>query len=131
MAPFDPAISNNRVRLKTSAPHSGLGMAEWMDKSTATTRDRIPREENRVLRVQLGSRRLRFVSAVAWPPRPRFTGDSDEPRSQLETIKAALAEARGRVSGPSGAAAKLRIPPSTLETRIKALNINKHQFKFG
>jgi transcriptional regulator with GAF, ATPase, and Fis domain len=61
----------------------------------------------------------------------RFTDESDEPRSQLEIIKAALAEARGRVSGPSGAAAKLRIPPSTLETQIKVLKINKQQFKFG
>jgi PAS domain S-box-containing protein len=54
-----------------------------------------------------------------------------EPRSEREVIEAALAETRGRVSGPSGAAAKLRIPPSTLETRIKALRINKQQFKFG
>ena len=54
-----------------------------------------------------------------------------EPRSERETIEAALAETRGRVSGPSGAAAKLRVPPSTLETRIKALKINKQQFKFG
>ncbi len=43
---------------------------------------------------------------------------------------AALGETRGRVSGASGAAAKLRIPPSTLETRIKALKINKGKFKF-
>jgi hypothetical protein len=34
------------------------------------------------------------------------------------------------VSGPSGAAAKLGIPPSTLDHRIKVLNINKRQFKF-
>jgi transcriptional regulator with GAF, ATPase, and Fis domain len=54
-----------------------------------------------------------------------------EPRSEREIIEAALAETRGRVSGPSGAAAKLRIPPSTLENRIKALKINKQQFKFG
>ena len=54
-----------------------------------------------------------------------------EPRSEREIIEAALAETRGRVSGPSGAATKLRIPPSTLETRIKALKINKQQFKFG
>jgi formate hydrogenlyase transcriptional activator len=53
------------------------------------------------------------------------------PRSEREIIEAALTETRGRVSGPSGAAAKLRIPPSTLETRIKALKINKQQFKFG
>jgi formate hydrogenlyase transcriptional activator len=54
-----------------------------------------------------------------------------EPRSEREIIESALTETRGRVSGPSGAAAKLRIPPSTLETRIKALKINKQQFKFG
>jgi len=54
-----------------------------------------------------------------------------ETRSEREIIEAALAETRGRISGPSGAAAKLRIPASTLETRIKALKINKQQFKFG
>jgi DNA-binding NtrC family response regulator len=54
-----------------------------------------------------------------------------EPRTEREIIEAALAEARGRVSGPSGAAAKLGMPPSTLEGRIKALKINKQQFKFG
>jgi len=53
-----------------------------------------------------------------------------EPRDELEIIKAALAESRGRVSGPSGAAAKLGVPPSTLEYRIKALEIRKSQFKF-
>src|SRR5258708_1980102 len=54
-----------------------------------------------------------------------------EPRSERETIEAALAETKGLGSGPARAAAKLRIPSSTLETRIKALRINKQQFKFG
>jgi DNA-binding NtrC family response regulator len=53
------------------------------------------------------------------------------PRSEREIIEAALAETRRRVSGPSGAADKLQIPPSTLEARIRALKINKQQFKFG
>jgi len=53
-----------------------------------------------------------------------------EPLSEREIIEAALATTRGRVSGPTGAAAKLGIPASTLETRIKALKINKLQFKF-
>jgi DNA-binding NtrC family response regulator len=61
---------------------------------------------------------------------PRLNGDA-EPRSEREIIEAALAEARGRVSGSSGAATKLKIPPSTLANRIKALKINKKQFKFG
>jgi len=53
-------------------------------------------------------------------------------RSDLEErkmIEAALAEAQGRVSGPTGAAAKLGIPPSTLESKIRSMNINKYRFK--
>ena len=46
-----------------------------------------------------------------------------------EMIGAALAETRGRVSGPLGAAAKLGIPSSTLESKIKSMNINKYRFK--
>jgi PAS domain S-box-containing protein len=57
-----------------------------------------------------------------------FQGD---PRGEREIIEAALAESRGRIAGPSGAAARLNVPPSTLESRIKALKINKNQFKFG
>lgn len=46
-----------------------------------------------------------------------------------EMIEAALAESGGRVSGPSGAAAKLGMPASTLESKIKSLKINKYLFK--
>jgi len=53
-----------------------------------------------------------------------------DPRSERAMIEAALAATRGRVSGPSGAAAMLGIPSSTLSTRIKALKIDKVQFKF-
>jgi transcriptional regulator with GAF, ATPase, and Fis domain len=51
-------------------------------------------------------------------------------QSEREIIEAALAVSKGRVSGRSGAAAKLGLPPSTLDHRIKALHINKTQFKF-
>jgi DNA-binding NtrC family response regulator len=44
-------------------------------------------------------------------------------------IEAALAEASGRVSGPSGAAAKLGLRPSTLESKIRSLKISKYRFK--
>ena len=55
----------------------------------------------------------------------------DKPMGEREMIEAALAESRGRVAGPAGAAAKLGIPPTTLYSRIKALHIHKSQFKFG
>ena len=48
---------------------------------------------------------------------------------EKEMIEAALAESKGRVSGPLGAAAKLGIPQSTLDSKIKALKINKHRFR--
>jgi transcriptional regulator with GAF, ATPase, and Fis domain len=54
-----------------------------------------------------------------------------ELRTEQEIIEAALVATRGRVSGPSGAAARLQIPPSTLEHKIRALKIRKSQFKFG
>jgi len=44
-------------------------------------------------------------------------------------IESALAESRGRVSGPSGAAARLGIARSTLESKIRSLRIDKHRFK--
>jgi len=65
-------------------------------------------------------------------------GTADQPRRTLVkipaseeklAIEAALAEAQGRVSGPSGAAARLGVPPSTLDSKIRALGINKHHFK--
>jgi len=48
---------------------------------------------------------------------------------EKEIIEGALRECQGRVSGPLGAAAKLGIPRSTLESRIRILRINKHRFK--
>jgi transcriptional regulator with GAF, ATPase, and Fis domain len=48
---------------------------------------------------------------------------------EKELIEAALAESKGRISGPSGAAARLGIPQSTLDSKIKSLKINKHQFR--
>jgi len=48
---------------------------------------------------------------------------------ERKAIEAALAEAQGQVSGPSGAAARLGVPPSTLDSKIRALKINKHRFK--
>jgi PAS domain S-box-containing protein len=77
-----------------------------------------------------------WLSKETFPPAPRVEASANfksdvAPRSEREIIEAALTETRGRVSGPSGAAAKLGISPSTLEHRIKALKINKRQFKYS
>jgi DNA-binding NtrC family response regulator len=48
---------------------------------------------------------------------------------EKELIEAALAESNGKVAGPGGAAAKLGIPRSTLDLKIKQLNIRKHRIQ--
>jgi formate hydrogenlyase transcriptional activator len=50
---------------------------------------------------------------------------------EKERIETTLAETKGRVSGPTGAAAKLGIPASTLDSKIKSLNINKRRYQTG
>jgi formate hydrogenlyase transcriptional activator len=78
-----------------------------------------------------------FSVDESWLSRKPLT---DEPKSQLELsqklaaqekkmIEAALRESGGRVSGPSGAAAKLGLHRSTLESKILSLKINKYRFK--
>jgi PAS domain S-box-containing protein len=73
-----------------------------------------------------------------WLPQPPSL--TPEPKQQVELpqrllvqekdmIEAALKETRGRVSGPAGAAVKLGIPRSTLESKIRSLKINKNRFR--
>jgi formate hydrogenlyase transcriptional activator len=47
-------------------------------------------------------------------------------RSQIESV---LRETRGKVYGPRGAAARLGLPATTLDSQLRTLGINKHQFK--
>ncbi len=51
------------------------------------------------------------------------------PAEEKTTIEAALRECGGRVYGPGGAAQKLGIPRSTLESKIRVLKINKNRFR--
>ncbi|HMA19054.1 MAG TPA: sigma 54-interacting transcriptional regulator, partial [Thermoanaerobaculia bacterium] len=68
------------------------------------------------------------------PGRPRSSHRPAEHPQTLATrervaIEDALEETKGRVSGPFGAAARLGIPSSTLESKIRALKIDKRRFK--
>ena len=49
----------------------------------------------------------------------------------VTTLEEALAQSRGRISGPTVAAAKLGIPRQTLDRKILSLGIDKNQFKSG
>jgi transcriptional regulator with GAF, ATPase, and Fis domain len=48
---------------------------------------------------------------------------------EREAVKVALRQSKGRVAGPFGAATRLGVPPSTLESKIKALKLDKRLYK--
>jgi formate hydrogenlyase transcriptional activator len=56
-------------------------------------------------------------------------GATERKSNERHRIEAALAQSNGKIAGASGAAAKLGIPASTLESKIRSLRINKFQFK--
>jgi len=68
---------------------------------------------------------LNAAPAPTEPARPQ-EGLSILVDRELEMIEAALAESHGRISGPSGAAAKLGIPRQTLESKIRRLGIDRY-----
>jgi PAS domain S-box-containing protein len=70
------------------------------------------------------------------PKQPSLTGQKNQmelPRrleeQEKDMIEAALKESRGRIFGPTGAATKLGIPRSTLESKIRSLRIDKNRFR--
>ena len=68
-------------------------------------------------------------SWVANEPQPSGAAPADQKTNERKRIEAALAQSNGKISGAHGAAAKLGIPASTLESKIRSLRINKFQFK--
>jgi formate hydrogenlyase transcriptional activator len=78
-----------------------------------------------------------FTVDESWPSRqPLATEPTKEiglftklPSQEKAIIEAALSECGGRVYGPFGAASKLGMPRSTLESKIRSLKIDKDRFK--
>jgi formate hydrogenlyase transcriptional activator len=70
-----------------------------------------------------------FVKGSKEPIGPTIPFAVEVAQHEKDLIEAALKESKGRVSGPSGAAAQLGIPRQTLDSRIKALGVDKYRFK--
>src|SRR6476661_2535465 len=68
-------------------------------------------------------------SWVANEPQPSGAAPADQKVNERKRIEAALAQSNGKISGAHGAAARLGMPPSTLESKIRTLRINKHAYK--
>jgi formate hydrogenlyase transcriptional activator len=80
--------------------------------------------EGDTLEVEASS--LRPAATGTLPPRSLPSSLQGEEKKMIESV---LAETRGRVSGPDGAAVRLQIPSTTLESKIRKLNIDKHRFR--
>jgi DNA-binding NtrC family response regulator len=90
--------------------------------------------QNVVERAVILSETDTFVVDDSWLKREsadalRHNGRSAPPDREVEMIEAALAETHGRISGPSGAAARLGMPRQTLESKIRRLGIDKYEHK--
>jgi len=79
--------------------------------------------ESEVLRLDCGML-MQAPQSVATAP--ITTGFESDRKAQIEAM---LRETRGRVYGPRGAATRLGLPATTLDSQIRSLGINKHQFK--
>jgi formate hydrogenlyase transcriptional activator len=62
-------------------------------------------------------------------PDVRTPLDDELTAHERSRVEAALAASKGRVSGPTGAAARLGVPRSTLESKIRSLKVDKHRFR--
>jgi len=81
-----------------------------------------------------------FSIDESWLPQQPQAFRTAKPKHQIELpqrleeqeknmIEGALKESRGRIFGPTGAAVKLGIPRSTLESKIRSLKIDKNRFR--
>jgi transcriptional regulator with GAF, ATPase, and Fis domain len=67
--------------------------------------------------------------SVASEPKSQSNLSQNLAAQEKEMIEAALSESRGQVFGPSGAAAVLGMPRSTVESKIRSLKISKNSFR--
>ena len=79
--------------------------------------------DGEVLRVEPG---MLMQELASGPTATNVTVFGSDRRAQIEAV---LRETRGKVYGPCGAAARLGLPATTLDSQIRSLSINKHQFR--
>jgi transcriptional regulator with GAF, ATPase, and Fis domain len=97
------------------------GVAATVDEQWLTGSGTVGTERATVCETAVGRAR------AANPDETAFTARLNARETQM--IETALRETLGRVSGPHGAAARLKLPASTLESKIRALKIDKTRFK--
>jgi hypothetical protein len=128
-------VLSKRVQITPFVPSRGSAKPGLLHSFRDWSRKRFPRA-NVIERSVILCETETFSLDESWLPRDRgkpfspglSLAQAIETHERVE-IETALAETCGKVSGPSGAAVKLGLKPSTLASKIKALNINKHAFK--
>jgi len=93
-----------------------------VERSVILSRDDVFSVDEAWLRTKCRQCRSRY------PEAEHVDEESDRERQIIEQV---LSETRGRISGPNGAAARLRMPPSTLDLMIRKLHIQKSRFRLA
>jgi formate hydrogenlyase transcriptional activator len=127
----------NRYARKTGRHFTAVDKKSMELLEAHTWPGNIRELQNVVERSVIVSESQTFSVEASWLSRRPSASDVDVqpslfkrlPAQEKAVIEAALRECGGRVYGPSGAAAKLSISRTTLESKIKSFKINKNRFK--
>ena len=122
------AVDRETMRRLTDYPWPGnvRELQNVVERAAILADDGVLRVEDADLRVA----GPRSAPQTTTGERTASTGSASGLRdNEKQLIESALAECRGQVSGMRGAAAKLGIPSTTLESMIKRYRIDKHRFR--
>jgi len=115
------AISRRTIELLTAYDWPGniSELQNVIQRAVILSEDTLVVDESWLAKRQRTTRPTGSVPLLARPSTAEET----------EMIEKALAGCHGRVAGPDGAAAKLGLPRSTLESKIRSLQIDKNRFR--
>jgi len=140
VATAEAAVQVSRLarRRLERAPDKAEGVVERLapSRSTSSATAVEPRPRRAFTVKPWRKRSPDFASAGFWTTSSSGVVNSASTRvshsvksfAESRRLDTTLAETRGKVAGANGAAAKLGIPPSTLESKIKQWRITKHKF---
>jgi len=118
------AISRRTIDLLTAYDWPGniRELQNVIQRAVILSEDTLVVDESWLAKRQRPPRSTAGVPIVPTLGRPSIA-------EETEMIEKALAGSHGRVAGPDGAAARLGLPRSTLESRIRSLQIDKNRFR--
>jgi transcriptional regulator with GAF, ATPase, and Fis domain len=128
-APLTPTADDVALLLRYEWPGNVRELAAVIERAAILGRGR----ELRIAEA-LGAAAPHAATALPQPAEPVQRGEAADlslARAMSRHIELALRMCRGRIEGPSGAAARLGINPHTLRARMRKLGVSWREFRGG